>query len=221
MMMMATRRAAACGRRTTWHTCFFRALMSSSSETTRAATERAFLSKRSHHPFGGAEEREEEEEETKRILYQEMRTLERAGLFDDAEALFHDAIRRHDVCGVYSNAYCTVDLHQCDRRSAECVLRYTLRRIAGGFGGVSSVSEKLGGVAVVRNDLRVITGLGRHSPDGQSVLRPHVTRFLAVAPSPPLSCTRSFDGGSIIVDKHALQDWVFAGAKIRLPEAPH
>ena len=74
-------------------------------------------------------------------LFQRMRDFETRGLYEESDALFEKEMQRDNErsLGIVRNDRNAIDLHGCDRLSAECVLRYTLRGIArGNFHGMST-----------------------------------------------------------------------------------
>ena len=147
-------------------------------------------------------------------LFRRIREFERIGLYEESDALLEKEMRNEGSLGIVRNDRNAIDLHGCDRLSAECVLRYALRGIArGNFHGMSTYSKKLDSVVVTR-DLHVITGIGIHSRNGKGVLRPHMAWYLSNSPDPPLPSTVIQDGGILMVRSSDLQRWVWKGANL-------
>jgi len=165
--------------------------------------------------FDKTSERERELIRERRKLYKRVRNAELSEL--GGEEILHRAIVE-DNFPLYSNGGAIVDLHGCDRVSASCVVRYTLGRIAKGFGAVSrrSSNRKLGeDVCVVLRDLEIVTGVGYGSKvEGKSVLRPHIKRHLANAYDPPLSYVEAPDRGALIVRRSDIERWVLLGSRV-------
>ena len=79
--------------------------------------------------------------ERRNRLFQRIRDFETRGLYEESDALFEKEMQRDNErsLGIVRNDRNAIDLHGCDRLSAECVLRYTLRGIArGNFHGMST-----------------------------------------------------------------------------------
>lgn len=70
----------------------------------------------------------------------------------------------------------SIDVHGFSQHSAVCAVRYALRHEIGNF---------------MSADLKIITGLGRHSTDGAPLLRPSGWK-----PEPPRGLCRSTGPGS-------------------------
>ena len=148
------------------------------------------------------------------FLFRRIREFERIGLYEESNALLEKEMRNGGSLGIVRNDRNAIDLHGCDRLSAECVLRYALRGISrGNFHGMSTYSKKLDSV-VVTKDLHVITGIGIHSRNGKGVLRPHMAWYLSNATDPSLPSTVIQDGGILMVRSSDLQRWVWKGAKL-------
>jgi hypothetical protein len=152
------------------------------------------------------------DEQRRNRLFRRIRDFETRGLYEESDAFFASQMEDVSDLGIVRNDRNAIDLHGCDRLSAECVLRYTLRGIArGDF--ISTYSRKLDSTVVTR-DLHIITGIGRHSQNGKSVLRPHMSWYLLNAPDPPLASHVIQDGGILMVPSSELQRWVWKGANL-------
>ena len=134
-------------------------------------------------------------------------TCEEAGEVDKAVELYATGVEHdHALSHWHPEEPFSLDLHGFSQPVATAAVRYVLTRELGNY---------------LPSDLKIITGAGRHSPDGSSKLRPRIERLLAEELEPPLlfdhaselrcdetGCETIPNLGCLVVQVHHLFQWL-------------
>ena len=148
---------------------------------------------------------------------------EDAGKDDDALSLYALGVEDGAFHHWHKDEPFSLDLHGFTCATAACAVRYVLTREVGNY---------------LPSDLKIITGAGRHSEDGNGVLAPRIQRLLEDELSPPLpyelaerlvcdssGCRVIQNDGCLVVSVQNLFKWLvdakpFESYYINLPGQP-